>query len=97
VNLKKAEGKDVLRPGRVGRRPGRELPARRHGAARPVLRLAANPKLVYCAISGFGQRADEEGAAYDQIIQGLSGMMSVTGTPEAPLRSGYPVADTSPG
>ena len=33
--------------------------------------------------------------AYDQIIQGLSGMMSVTGTPEtAPLRVGYPVADT---
>ena len=36
--------------------------------------------------------------AYDQIIQGLSGMMSVTGTPEsAPLRSGYPVADTLAG
>ena len=33
--------------------------------------------------------------AYDQIIQGLSGMMSITGTPEtAPLRVGYPVADT---
>ena len=36
--------------------------------------------------------------AYDQIIQGLSGMMSVTGTPDsAPLRSGYPVADTLAG
>ncbi len=33
--------------------------------------------------------------AYDQIIQGLSGIMSITGTPEtAPLRVGYPVADT---
>jgi crotonobetainyl-CoA:carnitine CoA-transferase CaiB-like acyl-CoA transferase len=58
-----------------------------------------NPRLVYCAISGFGQTGpDAQKPAYDQIIQGLSGMMSVTGTPEsAPLRSGYPVADTLAG
>jgi crotonobetainyl-CoA:carnitine CoA-transferase CaiB-like acyl-CoA transferase len=54
------------------------------------------PKLVYCAISGFGQTGPMRGnPAYDQIIQGLSGIMSITGTPEtAPLRVGYPVADT---
>lgn len=54
------------------------------------------PGLVYCAISGFGQTGPmRDNPAYDQIIQGLSGIMSVTGTPEtAPLRVGYPVADT---
>lgn len=57
---------------------------------------AVQPKLVYCAISGFGQTGPmRDNPAYDQIIQGLSGIMSITGTPEtAPLRVGYPVADT---
>jgi CoA:oxalate CoA-transferase len=52
--------------------------------------------LVYCAISGFGQRGPMRGApAYDQIIQGLSGAMSITGdATSAPLRVGYPVADS---
>ena len=59
----------------------------------------SNPTLVYCAISGFGQEGPLKAApAYDQIIQGLSGMMSITGTREtAPLRVGYPVADTLAG
>jgi CoA:oxalate CoA-transferase len=57
---------------------------------------ARNPRLVYCAISGFGQTGPmRANPAYDQIVQGLSGVMSITGTPEvAPLRAGYPVADT---
>jgi len=55
-----------------------------------------NPGLVYCAISGFGQHGPmSQAPAYDQIIQGLSGMMSITGTPDtAPQRVGFPVADT---
>lgn len=55
-----------------------------------------NSSLVYCAISGFGQNGPMKDApAYDQIIQGLSGMMSVTGDEDSgPLRAGYPVADT---
>ncbi|MFL6072403.1 MAG: CaiB/BaiF CoA transferase family protein [Mycobacteriales bacterium] len=55
-----------------------------------------NPRLVYCAISGFGQDGPmSQAPAYDQIIQGLSGMMSVTGTPDTvPLRVGFPVCDT---
>jgi crotonobetainyl-CoA:carnitine CoA-transferase CaiB-like acyl-CoA transferase len=55
-----------------------------------------NPGLIYCAITGFGQTGPmSQAPAYDQIIQGLSGMMSITGTPEtAPLRVGFPVADT---
>ncbi|QDC00667.1 CoA transferase [Mesorhizobium sp. 8] len=57
---------------------------------------AVRPGLVYCAISGFGQDGPmRDNPAYDQIVQGLSGIMSITGTPEtAPLRVGYPVADT---
>lgn len=58
-----------------------------------------NPQLVYCAISGFGQTGPMKDApAYDQIIQGLSGMMSITGEHDGrPLRVGYPVADTLSG
>ena len=61
----------------------------------PDLRVL-NSGLVYCAISGFGQSGPMSAApAYDQVIQGLSGMMSITGTPEtAPLRVGFPVSDT---
>ena len=55
-----------------------------------------NPKLVYAAISGFGQDGPwRDRPAYDQIIQGASGVMSITGDAEsAPLRVGYPIADT---
>jgi crotonobetainyl-CoA:carnitine CoA-transferase CaiB-like acyl-CoA transferase len=57
------------------------------------------PGIVYCAISGFGQDGPlKSNPAYDQIIQGLSGVMSVTGDEtSAPLRVGYPVADTMGG
>lgn len=55
-----------------------------------------SPGLIYCAISGFGQGGPmSQTPAYDQIIQGLSGMMSITGTPDtAPLRVGFPICDT---
>ncbi|MFI6647548.1 CaiB/BaiF CoA transferase family protein [Streptomyces sp. NPDC050529] len=58
-----------------------------------------NPRLICCSISGFGQSGPMSDApAYDQIIQGLSGMMSVTGTADtAPLRVGFPVCDTTGG
>ncbi|GGX57960.1 CaiB/BaiF CoA transferase family protein [Streptomyces fructofermentans] len=58
-----------------------------------------NPRLVYCSISGFGHTGPMSGApAYDQIVQGLTGMMSVTGTSEtAPQRVGFPVCDTTGG
>lgn len=57
---------------------------------------AEKPGLIYCAISGFGQDGPwADRPAYDQIIQGVSGMMSLTGdTESAPLRAGYPIADT---
>jgi formyl-CoA transferase len=55
-----------------------------------------NPKLIYCAISGFGQTGpDALKPAYDQIIQGLSGEMAVNGDERLnPLRAGFPVCDT---
>jgi crotonobetainyl-CoA:carnitine CoA-transferase CaiB-like acyl-CoA transferase len=58
--------------------------------------LAHNPRLVYCAISGFGQDGPlRDLPAYDQIIQGMAGVMSITGDADsAPLRVGFPVADT---
>lgn len=57
---------------------------------------ATRPELIYCAISGFGQDGPwKERPAYDQIIQGASGLMAITGdAASAPLRVGYPVADT---
>jgi CoA:oxalate CoA-transferase len=70
----------------------------RLGLGYPVL-ADRNPRLVYCAISGFGQDGPWAGRpAYDQIVQGLSGVMSVTGSPEsAPLRTGFPISDTIAG
>lgn len=58
--------------------------------------MKEQPTLVYCAISGFGQDGPlRDLPAYDQIIQGMSGIMSITGAPDnAPYRVGYPVADT---
>ena len=55
-----------------------------------------NPRLIYCAISGFGQTGpDALKPAYDQIIQGLSGEMAINGDERlTPLRAGFPVCDT---
>jgi crotonobetainyl-CoA:carnitine CoA-transferase CaiB-like acyl-CoA transferase len=55
-----------------------------------------NAKLIYCAISGFGQSGpDAHKPAYDQIIQGLSGVMAINGDERLnPLRCGFPVGDT---
>ncbi|MCX6158241.1 MAG: CaiB/BaiF CoA-transferase family protein [Ignavibacteriae bacterium] len=55
-----------------------------------------NPGIVYCAISGFGQTGpDAFKPAYDQIIQGLSGVMAINGDETLnPLRTGFPVCDT---
>jgi CoA:oxalate CoA-transferase len=56
---------------------------------------AIKPDIIYCSISGFGQNGPAASAgAYDGAIQAISGLMSLTGTPEAgPIRSGFPLAD----
>ena len=60
---------------------------------------ARHPRLVYAAISGFGQSGpDHDRVAYDLIVQGMSGMMSVTGHPDGPpTRLGVPIADIGAG
>lgn len=54
------------------------------------------PDIIYCAISGFGATGpDAMKPAYDQIIQGLSGVMAINGDERLnPLRCGFPVCDT---
>jgi crotonobetainyl-CoA:carnitine CoA-transferase CaiB-like acyl-CoA transferase len=54
-----------------------------------------NPKLVYCSLTGFGHTGPyRERPGYDFMIQGMGGLMSVTGEPDgAPQRAGVPVAD----
>ncbi len=54
-----------------------------------------NPRLIYASISGFGQEGPyRERPGYDQIVQGMSGLMWLTGTAEtAPLRVGIPIGD----
>lgn len=54
-----------------------------------------NTGIVYCAVSGFGQDGPlSQRPAYDQIVQGFSGLMALTGTPEtAPTRAGYIACD----
>lgn len=99
INLKHPDGKALLK--RLVRaadvlvenfRPG---VMDRLGVGYEALK-AENPSLIYCAISGFGQDGPwVHRPAYDQIIQGVSGVMSITGDAEsAPLRVGYPIADT---
>ena len=99
INLKNAAGKEVFsrlvktadvvvenfRPGVMDRL----------GFGYSALKKS-KPDLVYCAISGFGQTGPlKDNPAYDQIVQGLSGVMSITGDKNsAPLRVGFPVADT---
>ena len=56
---------------------------------------AINPRLVYCSISAFGQDGPYKSRpGVDQIVQGMSGLMSITGEPgRGPMRVGIPIAD----
>jgi len=99
LNLKDPQGKDILRrlvkTADVLVENFRPDVMARLGFSYEVLRTI-NPRLVYCAISGFGQTGpDALKPAYDQIIQGLSGEMAINGDERLnPLRAGFPVCDT---
>jgi crotonobetainyl-CoA:carnitine CoA-transferase CaiB-like acyl-CoA transferase len=56
---------------------------------------AVNSRIIYCAVSGFGQNGPERAtAAYDGKIQAMSGIMSVTGHPgQGPMRAGFAICD----
>jgi len=58
-----------------------------------------NSRLVYASISGFGQSGPyEKRPGFDQIAQGMGGLMSITGLPgQGPVRVGIPIADLSSG
>jgi formyl-CoA transferase len=102
LDLKRAEGVAILKALAAtadvlieNYRPG---VARRLGVDYPTL-SALNPRLIYCSISGFGQTgpyADRGG--YDLIAQGMSGIMSATGSEGgAPVKVGVPITDLGAG
>lgn len=57
---------------------------------------ALNPRLIYCSISGYGQNRGTL-SGYDQILQGTSGVMSITGAEGEPTKWGVPVGDIAAG
>jgi CoA:oxalate CoA-transferase len=65
----------------------------------PAEVLSQNPQLVYCSISGFGHTGPwSQRPAYDAVVQGMSGIMSITGAEDGPpVKPGSPVADLSAG
>ena len=67
----------------------------RFGLGYEALR-ALNPRLIYCAVSGFGQNGPERGtAAFDGKLQAMSGIMSITGHEDkGPTRAGFALCDT---
>ena len=67
----------------------------RFGLGYDVLRQI-NPKVIYCAVSGFGQNGPERGtAAFDGKLQAMSGIMSITGHEDkGPTRAGFALCDT---
>src|SRR3954468_4221631 len=59
---------------------------------------AANPRLIYCSISGYGQDGPyRDVKAYDLLIQGEAGILATTGYPDAPAKVGVPLADIAAG
>jgi formyl-CoA transferase/CoA:oxalate CoA-transferase len=60
--------------------------------------LARKPSIIYASVSGFGQTGpSSQRPAYDLILQGMGGMMSVTGPPGQPTKFGVPIADMASG
>ena len=53
----------------------------------------ANPRVVYCEITGFGEAAGAALAGYDPLVQAVGGLMSVTGPPDVPSKTGVAIVD----
>ncbi|WP_404328292.1 CaiB/BaiF CoA transferase family protein [Mesobacillus maritimus] len=57
-----------------------------------------NPRLIFCAISGFGRTGPEKNRpGYDVLMQGFGGLMSITGEEDKPVKAGMSIADLSTG
>ncbi|MYE45977.1 MAG: CoA transferase [Chloroflexi bacterium] len=102
LDLKAPEGREVLlklaETADVVVENFRPLVKQRLGIDYETLR-EANPRIIYASISGFGQSGPyRDRPGFDQIAQGLGGIMSVTGLPgQGPVRAGVPIADLSAG
>src|SRR5262245_7518782 len=102
LNLKLPEGREVLyrlvRTADVVVENYRPDVKYRLGVDYDRLR-ALNPRIVLASISGFGQDGPyRERPGFDQIAQGMSGLMSVTGAPgQGPMRTGAAIADVTAG
>ena len=103
LNLKSAEGVAILKKlvERADVR-GRELPPRRQAtssASATRRSRAINPRLIYASISGYGEDGPYRlRPGFDQIAQGMGGLMSITGLPgQGPVRVGIPIADLCAG
>jgi len=102
LNLKTADGvrilKQLSRDADVLVENFRPDVKTRLGIDYPVLR-AINPRIIYASISGFGEDGPyRERPGFDQIAQGMGGLMSITGLPgQGPVRAGIPVADLCAG
>jgi crotonobetainyl-CoA:carnitine CoA-transferase CaiB-like acyl-CoA transferase len=102
LNLKSPDGVDILK--RLVRRADVLVENYRpdvkfrlgidYASLRPI-----NPKLIYASISGFGQDGPyRERPGFDQIAQGMGGLMSITGlVGQGPVRAGIPIADLTAG
>jgi crotonobetainyl-CoA:carnitine CoA-transferase CaiB-like acyl-CoA transferase len=102
VDLKRPEGADIVRKLAAKAdvfvenfRPG---VMKRLGLGFEQLQ-AENSRLVYCSLTGFGQSGPmRDNPAYDHIVQGVCGVMSLTGAPgSGPTKVGFPVVDTFTG
>src|SRR6185436_14630352 len=60
---------------------------------------AINPRIITCSVTGFGETGpDTQRPAFDQVVQGMGGGMSITGRPDdAPVRGGIPIGDLGGG
>ncbi|MFP5406662.1 MAG: CaiB/BaiF CoA transferase family protein, partial [Gammaproteobacteria bacterium] len=102
LNLKKPQGLEILRrlvrDADVVVENWRPDVKQRLGLDYESLR-AINPRIILASISGFGQDGPYAGRpGFDQIVQGMGGLMSVTGFPETgPIRAGIAVSDSSTG
>ncbi|WP_323029067.1 CoA transferase [Castellaniella defragrans] len=103
LDIRTREGAELLRGLAAGAdvfienfRPG---VVARYGLDHASIR-AVRPDIVYCSISGFGQRGDwSQRGAYDHVVQALTGMMMMSGEGDdaPPIKVGFPVVDVAVG